>query len=96
MAHDRADGDEFAMTHEFLAMLLGVRWSGVSTAARILQRAQFIRYERHHIEITDRLSLERDLRMLRHHPPGLRPPVRARQELQGNLPPLSPSPLPPS
>jgi hypothetical protein len=77
MAHDWVDGDEFAMTHEFRAMLLGVRWAGLTTATGILQRAQFIRYELRQIEIIDRPGLECDLRMLRHHPPGLRPPVRS-------------------
>jgi hypothetical protein len=58
MAHDRADGDEFPMTHEFLSMMLGVRRSGITVAAGQLQKADFIRYERGHIEITDRPGLE--------------------------------------
>jgi hypothetical protein len=29
MAHDRTDGGEFAMTHNFLSMMLGVRRAGV-------------------------------------------------------------------
>jgi CRP-like cAMP-binding protein len=58
MAHDRADGDEFPMTHEFLAMMLGVRRAGVTVAAGLLQKAQFIRYERGLIEVTDRPGLE--------------------------------------
>ncbi|PWC27025.1 hypothetical protein CR165_19985 [Pseudoroseomonas aestuarii] len=58
MAHDRAEGDEFPMTHEFLSMMLGVRRAGVTVAARVLQKAQFIRYERGCMEVTDRPGLE--------------------------------------
>jgi CRP-like cAMP-binding protein len=58
MAHDRTDGDEFPMTHEFLAMMLGVRRAGVTVAAGALQKAQLIRYERGRIEVTDRPGLE--------------------------------------
>jgi CRP-like cAMP-binding protein len=58
MAHDRADGDEFPMTHDFLSTMLGVRRAGVTVAAGQLQKAGFIRYERGRIEITDRPGLE--------------------------------------
>ena len=58
MAHDRAKGDEFPMTHEFLSMMLGVRRAGVTVAAGTLQKAGFIRYERGCIEVTDRPGLE--------------------------------------
>jgi CRP-like cAMP-binding protein len=58
MAHDRSEGDEFPMTHEFLSMMLGVRRAGVTVAAGVLQRAGFIRYERGHMEVTDRPGLE--------------------------------------
>ncbi len=54
----RAKGDEFPMTHEFLAMMLGVRRSGITIAAGQLQKAGFIRYERGCIEVTDRPGLE--------------------------------------
>jgi len=58
MAHDRTDGDEFAMTHEFLSMMLGVRRAGITVAAGGLQRAGFIRYEQGRIRIIDRHGLE--------------------------------------
>ena len=58
MAHDRARTDEFPMTHEFLAMMLGVRRVGVTLAVGQLQKAGFIRYERGCIEVTDRPGLE--------------------------------------
>jgi CRP-like cAMP-binding protein len=58
MAHDRSQGDEFPMTHEFLSMMLGVRRAGITVAAGQLQKAGFIRYERGCIEVTDRPGLE--------------------------------------
>jgi CRP-like cAMP-binding protein len=58
MAHDRVEGDDFPMTHEFLSMMLGVRRAGVSVAAATLQRAGLIRYERGRMAITDRPGLE--------------------------------------
>jgi CRP-like cAMP-binding protein len=58
MAHDRVEGDEFPMTHEFLSLMLGVRRAGVTVAAGHLQKAGFIRYERGRIEVTDRPGLE--------------------------------------
>ena len=58
MAHDRAEGDDFPMTHEFLSMMLGVRRAGVTVSAGSLSKAGFIRYERGRITITDRPGLE--------------------------------------
>ena len=58
MAHDRAEGDAFPMTHEFLSMMLGVRRAGVTVAAGVLQRAGLIRYDRGRMKVTDRPGLE--------------------------------------
>lgn len=58
MAQDRVEGDRFAVTHELLSMMLGVRRAGVTVAAGSLQRAGLIRYERGHLEITNRQGLE--------------------------------------
>src|SRR5688500_2091400 len=37
MAHDRVDGRELPLTHEFLALMLGVRRAGVTTALQALE-----------------------------------------------------------
>lgn len=58
MAHDRAHGDRFYVTHDRLAHLLGVRRSGVSTAAGVLQGHKLIRYTRGHIVVLNRKGLE--------------------------------------
>ncbi|GAC1309789.1 MAG: Crp/Fnr family transcriptional regulator [Vulcanimicrobiaceae bacterium] len=58
MAHDRVPGDEVALTHEYLALMLGVRRPGVSIAAATMEEAGFIRYRRGLIEIVDRVGLE--------------------------------------
>jgi CRP-like cAMP-binding protein len=58
MAHDRAGGDEFQITQEFLALMLCVYRPSVSVVASTLQRAGIIRYGRGRITILDREALE--------------------------------------
>lgn len=59
MTHDRVDGDEFSLTHEFLAFMLGVRRAGVTVAMRTLQDAGLVSCSRGRIAIADREGLER-------------------------------------
>jgi CRP-like cAMP-binding protein len=58
MAHDRLDGKELPLTHEFLAMMLGVRRPGVTVALNLLERAGLIQTSRSAIVIIDRKGLE--------------------------------------
>jgi CRP-like cAMP-binding protein len=59
MTHDRMQSNEFLLTQEFLAMMLGVQRTGVTTAAGALQRAGLIRYSRGNVTIIDRRELIR-------------------------------------
>lgn len=58
MCHDRTEGDEIALTHEFIALMLAVRRPSVTTALHTLEGARFILAERGHITIRDRKGLE--------------------------------------
>ncbi len=58
MVHDRLDGDELALTHEFLATMLGVRRSGVSDVLASSQAAGLVRQGRGRVIICDRPGLE--------------------------------------
>ncbi|WP_262266238.1 MULTISPECIES: Crp/Fnr family transcriptional regulator [Microvirga] len=56
--HDRLDRDTVPLTHEFLADMLGVQRSTVSSITRSLQEAGFIKQGRGVITVTDRTGLE--------------------------------------
>jgi CRP-like cAMP-binding protein len=59
ITHDRVGGDQFPLTQEFLAQMLGVRRPTVSEIASRLQSEGLIRYTRGVITICDRPQLER-------------------------------------
>src|SRR5258708_36442955 len=52
--HDRAEGDTFPMTHEFLALMLGVRRPGVTLVARSLRESGLISYTHGTLTVEDR------------------------------------------
>ena len=58
MTHDRVDDDEFPLTQEFLAMMLGVRRPSVNIAGLTLQQAGLIQYRRGRIRVVNRQGLE--------------------------------------
>ena len=58
MSQDRAHADQFLVTQEFLAYMLGVRRVGITQAASRLQRAGLIQYHRGEMQVLDRSGLE--------------------------------------
>ena len=58
MARDRLDSDEMILTHEFLALMLGVRRAGVSEALRAFEQRGLVKTARGSVTILDRDGLE--------------------------------------
>jgi CRP-like cAMP-binding protein len=59
MTHDRVGRDEFPLTQDFLAQMLGVRRAGVNEAQQALSDTGVLTYTRGNITILDRPGLER-------------------------------------
>jgi CRP-like cAMP-binding protein len=58
MSSDGVGSDEVDLTHDYLAIMMGVRRAGVTEAAGRVQAMGLISYTRGHIIITDRKGLE--------------------------------------
>lgn len=58
MCHDRVGGDEIALTHEFMGMMISADRSGVTITLHILEGAGMIRSLRGRVIIRDRGKLE--------------------------------------
>jgi CRP-like cAMP-binding protein len=50
---DLAGSDQFTLTQELMARMIGARRNSVSIVAHMLQQAKYIRYSRGHVEILD-------------------------------------------
>ena len=55
---DRVGADEFGLTHEFLAAMLGVRRASVTVALGLLQQEGYIAYSRGRLKVLDGAGLE--------------------------------------
>jgi CRP-like cAMP-binding protein len=58
MSHDRVGADQFPLTQEFLAQMLGVRRARVNAVAGALRKRGLITYQRGLITVLDRAGLE--------------------------------------
>ena len=58
LTHDRAVTDTFALTHEYLSLMLGARRATVSAIAHKLKEDGIISYTRGKLRVTDRSKLE--------------------------------------
>ena len=58
MRHDRLDGDDLPLTHEFLSLMLGVRRSGVTEALHVLEGVAIVKTNRGRVAVLRRDKLE--------------------------------------
>jgi CRP-like cAMP-binding protein len=58
MCHDRIDGDDVHLTHEFMSMMIAAQRTGVTLTLHILEGAGIIQSQRARITIVDRAKLE--------------------------------------
>lgn len=58
MSQDRAQSSTFLMTHEFIALMLGVRRVGVTTTASDFRRRGLIEYHRGEMKVLNRVALK--------------------------------------
>jgi hypothetical protein len=58
MTQDRAHRDDFRVTHELLAFMLGVRRVGITKAANALRAGRLIRYRRGEVTVLDRAGMK--------------------------------------
>ena len=58
MCHDRLRSDEMAITHEYIALMLGARRPGVTNALHVLEGHRLIRSLRGSVVILNRAGLE--------------------------------------
>jgi CRP-like cAMP-binding protein len=58
MSHDRTSGNDLPLTHEFLALMLGVRRSGVTNELHVIEGLQAIKATRGNIRVRSRQRLE--------------------------------------
>ena len=58
MVHDRVDGDDLRLSHEFIGLMVGTRRAGVTEAIHALVQRGVIRNRRKSITVIDREGLE--------------------------------------
>ncbi|MCR6501996.1 Crp/Fnr family transcriptional regulator [Shinella sp. CPCC 101442] len=58
MCHDRVDGEDISLTHEFMAVMLAVRRPSVTTALHVLEGKKLIYSERGVVSVRNRTGLE--------------------------------------
>lgn len=57
MCHDRIDGDEIRLTHEFMSMMIAAQRTGVTLTLHVLEGGGMIRSKRARVTILDREKL---------------------------------------
>lgn len=58
VAQDNARDDEFTLTHEFLAMMMGVNRPHLTQTLKVLETQSVVRYRRARVAILDRAALK--------------------------------------